>query len=85
MSLMSTRQETAFARANTGQSFDAADAQYFFVGLALTLILVWVAWVAISAYQQLRNPGATASDAAGKVVRSVFVLTIALAITVTTT
>jgi integrating conjugative element protein (TIGR03758 family) len=82
MSLMSTRQETAFAGANTGQTFDAADAQYLFIGLILTLLLLWVAWVAVSAYQQLRSPGVTASDAAGKVVRAVFVLTIALAITV---
>lgn len=85
MSLMSTQQEAAFAGANTGQTFDAADAQYLFIGVTVTLLLLWLAWVSMSAYQQLRSPGVRASDAAGKVVRAVFVLTIALAITVLST
>ena len=81
MPAMSPEQNIAFQSANAGsQSLEAADVGVLVVSVAIVLILTWSAWVAVSSYQMLRNSGTSVSDAAGKVVRSVFVVTMVIAV-----
>lgn len=80
MNEMTTEQRTAFEAANSGQAFTAADVGVSVVSVAVVMLIFWLAWVAISAYQSLRNPGTNVSDAAGKLVRAVFVVMVAIAV-----
>lgn len=80
MARMSTAQNIAFNTANSSVSFDASDVGVFIASVGIALILTWCAWVAVSSYRCLRKPGTTAADAAGKVVRAVFVMTIVIAV-----
>ena len=80
MSLMSPDQNTAFNTANTGATFTAGDVGVFIISVGIVLILTWCAWVAISSYRTLSNPGTSVSDAAGKIVRAVFIVMMVIAI-----
>ena len=79
MPLMSTAQQTAFDGAN-GSAHTAADVHALVVSVLITLVLVWLAWVAISAYQLLKTPGVKAPEAAGKVVRAAFIAMVMMAV-----
>ena len=72
MPQMSPTQEAAFNGANgTGQS--AADVHTLVVAVLIALLLTWLAWVAIGAYQLLKTPGVKIPEAAGKLVRAAFI------------
>ncbi|MFT6957702.1 MAG: integrating conjugative element protein (TIGR03758 family) [Halieaceae bacterium] len=78
--MMSAQQITAFNTANASSSFTAGDVDVFVVSVGIVLILTWCAWVAISSYRSLRNPGTSVPDAAGKIVRAVFVVMMVIAV-----
>lgn len=80
MSLMTTDQNTAFNAANSGVSFTAGEVGVFVISVGIVLMLTWVSWVAISSYKGLGSPGASVPDAAGKVVRAVFVVMMVIAV-----
>lgn len=80
MPLMTPEQNAAFNSANTGQSFVAVDVGTLFVGAAIAMLMLWVSWVALASYRALGKPGVTAADAAGKVMRALFVLIIAISV-----
>lgn len=80
MSRMSTDQNAAFNAANAGTSFTAGDVGVLVISLGMVLMLTWCAWVAISSYKGLGHHGASVPDAAGKVVRAVFVVMVAMAV-----
>jgi integrating conjugative element protein (TIGR03758 family) len=80
MPLMNTNQNTAFNTANSGAGFSAPDVGVLVSSVGIVLMLTWCAWVAISGYRGLRNPGASVPDAAGKVVRAVFIMMMVIAI-----
>jgi len=80
MPLMNADQVTAFDTANSAASFAAQDVGVFVVSAGIVLMLTWCAWVAISSYKGLSNPGASVPDAAGKVVRAVFVVMMVIAV-----
>ena len=81
MPAMSSAQETAFQSANAASHVvKSVDVGNMIVGIAGTLVLVWFCWVCISAYQSLRRPGVTASDAGGPVARAAFVMIVILAL-----
>ena len=80
MPLMSADQITAFNSANSAASFSAGQVSVLVVSVGITLILTWCAWVAISSYRGLRNPGTSVPDAAGKIVRAVFVVMMVIAV-----
>ncbi|MCB1695206.1 MAG: DUF3262 family protein [Halioglobus sp.] len=77
---MSLDQITAFNTANAAASFNASDVGVFVVSVGIVLILTWCAWVALSSYRGLRNPGTSVPDAAGKIVRAVFVVMMVIAV-----
>ena len=79
MPQMTTAQQAAFNGAN-GSGQTAADVHTLVVSALLALMLVWLAWVAISAYQLLKTPGVTAPEAAGKVVRAAFIAMVIMAV-----
>ena len=78
--MMSSDQITAFNTANSTASFNANDVGVFVVSVGIVLILTWCAWVALSSYRGLRNPGTSVPDAAGKSVRAVFVVMMVIAV-----
>ncbi len=80
MPLMTADQNAAFNAANSGASFTAQDTGIFIVSVGIVLMLTWCAWVAISSYKALSNPGASVPDAAGKIVRAVFVVMMVIAV-----
>ena len=80
MPLMSAEQNTAFNNANSGSGFEAGDVGVLVISIGIVLILTWWTWVAISSYRGLANPGASVPDAAGKVVRAVFVVMMVIAV-----
>ena len=80
MPLMTADQNAAFNTANSGASFTAQDTGIFIVSVGIVLMLTWCAWVAISSYKALSNPGASVPDAAGKIVRAVFVVMMVIAV-----
>jgi len=80
MTMMSSNQITAFNAANSSSSFNAGDVGVFVVSVGIVLMLTWCAWVAISSYRGLRNPGTSVPDAAGKIVRAVFVVMMVIAV-----
>ncbi len=80
MTMMSSDQITAFNTANSAASFSADDVGVFVVSVSIVLILTWCAWVALSSYRGLRNPGTSVPDAAGKIVRAVFVVMMVIAV-----
>jgi len=80
MPLMTADQNAAFNTANSGGSFSAGEAGVFVISVGIVLMLTWCAWVAISSYKGLSNPGASVPDAAGKVVRAVFVVMMVIAV-----
>ena len=80
MPLMTPEQNAAFNAANAGASVGAGETGVFVISVGITLMLTWCAWVAISSYRALRNPGASVPDAAGKVVRAVFVVMMVIAV-----
>ena len=79
MPQMTTAQQAAFNGAN-GSGQTAADVHTLVVSALLALMLVWLAWVAISAYQLLKTPGVKAPEAAGKVVRAAFIAMVIMAV-----
>ena len=78
--MMSLDQITAFNTANSAASFTASEVGVFVVSVGIVLILTWCAWVALSSYRGLRNPGTSVPDAAGKIVRAVFVVMMVIAV-----
>ena len=81
MPSMTTAQEAAFRSANEGSlSIESGEVQSMVAGIVATLLFVWFAWVCISAYQTLRRPGATVSDAGGHIARGLFVTIVILAL-----
>lgn len=80
MPLMSVDQNAAFDTANSSVSFSAGDTGVFVMSVGVVLMLTWCAWVAISSYRALSNPGASVPDAAGKIVRAVFVVMMVIAV-----
>jgi integrating conjugative element protein (TIGR03758 family) len=80
MPLMSADQNAAFNTANSGVSFSAGETGVFVISVGIVLMLTWCAWVAISSYRALSNPGASVPDAAGKIVRAVFVVMMVIAV-----
>jgi integrating conjugative element protein (TIGR03758 family) len=80
MPLMSADQNAAFNAANSGVSFDAGEVGVFVISVGIVLILTWWAWVSISSYRSLSNPGASVPDTAGKVVRAGFIVVMVIAI-----
>lgn len=80
MPLMTADQNAAFNAANSGVSFSAGEAGVFVISVGVVLMLTWCAWVAISSYRALSNPGASVPDAAGKIVRAVFVVMMVIAV-----
>lgn len=80
MANMTGAQRDAFEAANTGQDFVATDVGALVIGVAFVLLLSWLAWVAISAYQSLRGHNVSAVDAGSKVARALFVVMVAFAI-----
>jgi len=79
MPQMSTLQQAAFSGANaSGQGAD--DLHTLVVGVLMVLVVMWLAWVAISAYQLLKTPGVKTPEAAGKVVRAAFMAVVMMAI-----
>lgn len=81
MPSMTTAQEAAFRSANAGSlSLESGDVETMVASIAATLVFVWFAWLCVSAYQTLRRPGATVSDAGGHVARGLFVMIVLLAL-----
>ena len=80
MPLMTADQNAAFSAANSGVSFSAGETGVFVISVGIVLMLTWAAWVAISSYRSLSNPGASVPDAAGKIVRAVFVVMMVIAV-----
>lgn len=80
MALMTPEQDIAFDSANQGLPFTADAVGVLVVSVGIVLMLTWCSWVAVSSYKGLSNPGASVPDAAGKVVRAVFVVMVAIAI-----
>jgi integrating conjugative element protein (TIGR03758 family) len=80
MTMMSSDQITAFNGANSAASFNAGEVGVFVVSVGIVLILTWCAWVAVSSYRGLRNSGTSVPDAAGKIVRAVFVVMMVIAV-----
>ncbi len=79
MPSMSTAQVAAFESANSGSLvIQAVTVESLVTGLLGTLVLVWFCWVCIGAYQSLRRPGATLSDAGGHMARALWVMTVIL-------
>jgi integrating conjugative element protein (TIGR03758 family) len=78
--MMSLDQITAFNTANAAAGFTASEVGVFVVSVGIVLILTWCAWVALSSYRGLRNPGTSVPDAAGKIVRAVFVVMMVIAV-----
>ena len=79
MPQMTTAQQTAFNGAN-GSGQTAADVHTLVVSVLVALMLVWLAWVAIGAYQLLKTPGVKTPEAAGKVVRAAFIAMVVMAV-----
>tara|TARA_R110002094_G_scaffold42357_4_gene54634 strand:+ start:2651 stop:2911 length:261 start_codon:yes stop_codon:yes gene_type:complete len=79
MPLMTTAQQNAFEGAN-GSGHTAADVHTLVVSVLVALMLVWLAWVAISAYQLLKTSGVKTPEAAGKVVRAAFIAMVIMAV-----
>ena len=80
MTMMSSAQNSAFNTANSSSSFSAGDVGVFIVSVGIVLMLTWCAWVAIGSYRGLSNPGASVPDAAGKIVRAVFLVMVVIAV-----
>jgi integrating conjugative element protein (TIGR03758 family) len=81
MPSMSSAQDAAFESANSGSlSIEAVDVQIMVTGILVTLVFIWFCWICVSAYQTLRRPGATATDAGGHCVRALFVTIVILAL-----
>jgi len=80
MPLMNADQNAAFNAANSGAGFDADDVGLLVVSVGVALILTWGAWVAISSYRGLSSPGASVPDAAGKILRAVFIVMMVIAV-----
>ena len=79
MPFMSTAQDAAFESANSGSLvIQAAAVESLVTGILGTLVLVWFCWVCIGAYQTLRRPGATVTDAGGHIARALLVMTVIL-------
>ena len=80
MPFMTADQNAAFNAANSGASFSAGEVGVFVVSVGIVLMLTWASWVAIGSYRSLSNPGASVPDAAGKIVRAVFVVMMVIAV-----
>lgn len=78
MPQMSSLQQAAFSSTN-GSGRSAADMHALVVSVLITLMLLWLAWVAISAYQLLKSPGVKTPEAASKVVRAAFIAMVIMA------
>ena len=76
---MTAAQEAAYSAANTSQTFDAADTQFLFVGIAVVLLLSWWVWMTVQAYHSLSEPNTTAMDAGAKGARAGFLEIFAIA------
>lgn len=80
MPLMTADQNTAFTAANAGVGVSAEAVGVVVISVGIVLMLTWCSWVAIGSYRGLRNPGASVPDAAGKIVRAVFVVMVVIAV-----
>ena len=80
MPQMSADQNTAFSAANAGTPFSADAVGVFVISVGIVLMLTWWAWVALSSYRALSNPGASVPDAAGKIVRAAFIVMMVIAV-----
>ena len=80
MPQMSADQNAAFNAANSDANFSASDVGVFIISVGIVLILTWWAWVAISSYRSLSNPGTSVPDAAGKIVRAAFIVMMVIAV-----
>lgn len=80
MARMTTEQNAAFESANSGLAFAASDVGVVVISIAIVLSLTWCAWVCVGAYKGLSQSGASVPDAAGKVVRAVFVVMTVIAV-----
>ncbi|MAT94164.1 MAG: hypothetical protein CME59_16405 [Halioglobus sp.] len=80
MPQMSEAQQAAFNGANGESGATFTDLHEFVVGTLLVLMLVWLVWVSLSAYQSLRVPGTHVPDAGAKVVRALFIAIFIMAV-----
>lgn len=80
MALMSSDQNAAFDSANSGLAFTASDVGVLVISVGIVLSMTWCAWVSVSAYKGLSQSGASVPDAAGKVVRAVFIVMTVIAV-----
>ncbi|WP_286984045.1 DUF3262 family protein [Haliea sp.] len=77
---MSSAQQAAFNGANGTSSATAVQVHDLIVGSLLVLMLIWLAWVSLSAYQSLRVPGTRVLDAGAKVARAFFIAVFIMAV-----
>lgn len=80
MPQMSSAQQAAFNGANGTSSATVVQVHDLIVGSLLVLMLIWLAWVSLSAYQSLRVPGTRVLDAGAKVARAFFIAVFIMAI-----
>ena len=80
MPQMSANQNAAFNAANSGASFSAGDVGVFIISVGIVLMLTWWAWVVVSSYRSLSNPGTSVPDVAGKIVRAAFIVMMVIAV-----
>lgn len=77
---MTTAQEAAFRSANEGSlSIESGDVQILVTGVVATLALIWFGWLCVSAYQNLRKPGARVTDSGSNLARGLFVVIVIMA------
>lgn len=81
MSRMTTEQRTAFNEANGSGGMEAAELNAVVITLLYVVMLVWFAWVCISAYRSLKQPGTQVLDVALPVLRGLALMLAILAVT----
>ena len=79
---MSNEQNTAFETANVGSSsFSPDELQMLISGLVATVIIIWYAWLLVSAYKSAgAGKGITFKRLSSIVMRGMFVLVVTLAL-----
>ena len=77
---MDSEQRAAFRGANPGAPVSEGDLLALCAGLVCALAIAWCAWVVFHAYKNWSGGGAPPGEAAGHVLRTVFVTVVLLAV-----
>ena len=77
---MDPQQQAAFRGANPGAPVTEAELLALCAGLVCALAIAWCAWVAFHAYKNWSGGGSPPGEAAGHVLRAVFLTVVLLAV-----